>query len=48
LEYLGFTKQSKQLVSAVEKVYAEGDFLTPDQGGSSTTSDFTNAVATYL
>ncbi|MBW1643340.1 MAG: isocitrate/isopropylmalate dehydrogenase family protein [Deltaproteobacteria bacterium] len=48
LEYLGFTKQSKQLFSAVERVYAEGYFLTPDQGGSSTTSEFTNAVATYL
>jgi len=48
LDYLGFPHQSKQLVSAVEKVYAQGNFLTPDQGGSSTTSEFTNAVADYL
>jgi len=48
LDYLGFSDPSKQLISAVEKVYAQGKFLTPDQGGSSTTSQFTDAVADYL
>jgi isocitrate/isopropylmalate dehydrogenase len=48
LDYLGFANESKQLVSAIEKVYAEEKWLTPDQGGRSTTSEFTNAVANYL
>ena len=48
LDYLGFADPSRQLVSAVEKVYAQGKFLTTDQGGSSTTMEFTNAVTTYL
>ncbi|MCJ7771819.1 MAG: isocitrate/isopropylmalate family dehydrogenase [Desulfobacterales bacterium] len=48
IDYIGFPIESKRLVEAVEKVSAEGHFLTPDQGGSSTTSEFTNAVANYL
>jgi isocitrate/isopropylmalate dehydrogenase len=48
LDYLGFTKEAKQVESAIEKVYAEGRYLTPDQGGSSTTTDFAKAVTDQL
>lgn len=48
LDYLGFPNESKKLISSVERVYGEGLFLTPDQGGNSTTLEFTNAVAKYL
>lgn len=48
LEYLGFAEKSVSLVKAVEKVYAEGRFLTPDQGGKSSTTEFCDAVARAL
>jgi len=48
LDYLGFCDPSKQLIAAVENVYAEKRFLTPDQGGNATTEEFTNAVAAFL
>jgi len=48
LEYLGFAEQSRRFESAVRKVYAEGRVLTPDQGGSSSTTDFTRAVLANL
>jgi len=44
LEYLGFEAPCQQLVSAVEEIYAEGIYLTPDQGGTSTTSKFCEAL----
>jgi len=48
LEYLGFDDASKKLQEALEKVYAEGKVLTPDQGGSATTTEFCDAVGSYL
>jgi isocitrate/isopropylmalate dehydrogenase len=48
LEYLGFAVESRRLESAVRKVYAEGRVLTPDQGGQSSTTDFTRAVLANL
>jgi 3-isopropylmalate dehydrogenase len=48
LEYLGFAGESRRFESAVRKVYAEGRVLTPDQGGRSSTTDFTRAVLANL
>jgi isocitrate/isopropylmalate dehydrogenase len=48
LEYLGFTKAARRLAAAVERVYAEGRCLTPDQGGNASTTDFCEAVARCL
>ncbi|MBW2086352.1 MAG: isocitrate/isopropylmalate dehydrogenase family protein, partial [Deltaproteobacteria bacterium] len=48
LRYLGFANEATRVETAIEKVYAEGRFLTPDQGGRATTTEFTEAVAAYL
>ena len=48
LEYLGFEDQARKLQASVERVYAEGRFLTPDQGGRASTSEFAEAVAACL
>lgn len=48
LEYLGFEEGAKRLEAAVEQVYAEGRFLTPDQGGRASTTEFALAVADRL
>jgi isocitrate/isopropylmalate dehydrogenase len=48
LEYLGFEPAARRLGSAVERVYADGRRLTPDQGGSATTLEFCAAVERYL
>jgi isocitrate/isopropylmalate dehydrogenase len=48
LEYLGFADAARRLERAVERVYADGSPLTPDQGGSGTTLEFSDAVARYL
>lgn len=48
LEYLGYADQSVRLEQAVERVYAEAEVLTPDQGGTSSTSEMVDAVANYL
>lgn len=48
LEYLGFDDASKRFETAVRKVYADGRVLTPDQGGHSSTTDFTRAVIANL
>ena len=48
LDYLGFADAARRLESAVTRVYADGEHLTPDQGGTATTTDFCNAVARYL
>jgi isocitrate/isopropylmalate dehydrogenase len=48
LDYLGFNGESQRLQEAIERVYAEGRHLTPDQGGTATTTQFTEAVATFL
>ncbi len=44
LDYLGFGDKSKLFEDAVRKVYAEGKVLTPDQGGSAKTSEFTKRL----
>jgi isocitrate/isopropylmalate dehydrogenase len=44
LEYLGLSTASKRFENAISKVYADGNVLTPDQGGSAKTSEFTRAV----
>jgi isocitrate/isopropylmalate dehydrogenase len=48
LEYLGWTDVAAQLEAAVTRVYAEGRRLTPDQAGSSSTTDFCAAVKRYV
>lgn len=48
IEYLGFAEEAKRIERAIEKVYAEGRFLTPDQGGTSSTTDFSKAVKDNL
>ena len=48
LEHLGFDEAAQRLVHAVERVYAEGRVLTPDQRGSASTSEFCEAVGRRL
>jgi len=48
LDYLGFTADASRLDAAVRKVYADGRMLTPDQGGTAKTSEFTRAVIANL
>jgi isocitrate/isopropylmalate dehydrogenase len=48
LEYLGLTDESKRFENAVRKVYAEGKTLTPDQGGTAKTTEFTHEVISNL
>ena len=48
LEHLGFAAPARRLESAVERVYADGRVLTPDQGGHASTTDFCDAVARAL
>jgi isocitrate/isopropylmalate dehydrogenase len=48
LEHLGFTEAAVSLGDALERVYAEGKTLTPDQGGSARTEEFCEAVAREL
>ena len=44
LDYLGMKAEAAALEKAVAKVYREGKFLTPDQGGKATTKDFAEVV----
>lgn len=44
LDYLGFIDESKRLNAAVARVYAEGQTLTPDVGGSASTQALCDAV----
>jgi isocitrate/isopropylmalate dehydrogenase len=48
LEYLGFEKAARRLAAAIERTYADGRALTPDQGGSASTTGFCDAVAARL
>jgi isocitrate/isopropylmalate dehydrogenase len=48
LEYLGFVAEARRFECAVHKVYAAGRVLTPDQGGHSSTGEFTRAVLASL
>jgi len=48
LEYLGYDAAAARLDQALSRVYADGRSLTPDQGGSSSTTEFCAAVQKYL
>lgn len=48
LEYLDFAPQATKLEHAIAKVYAAGKTLTPDQGGTATTTEFCYAVGQAL
>ncbi|MBW1836576.1 MAG: isocitrate/isopropylmalate dehydrogenase family protein [Deltaproteobacteria bacterium] len=48
LNYIGCVAASGALKTALEKIYKKGRFLTPDQGGTSSTTDFVDAVAQRL
>ena len=48
LDYLGFGDKSKRFENAIRKVYAEAEVLTPDQGGTGKTVEFTRAVVANL
>ncbi len=47
-QHLGETEKASLVHSAIEKVYAQGSFLTPDLGGQATTTQFTDAVVQHL
>ncbi len=48
LAHLGEREASQRLQAGIEAVYAEGKSLTPDVGGSVSTSQFTDAVIARL
>src|SRR5262249_43344087 len=48
LEYLELSDPSKRFTEAIRRVYAEGKVLTPDQGGTAKTNEFTRAVIANL
>ena len=48
LDYLGFETWARRIEDAVARVYAAGETLTPDQGGTARTGDFCDAVAKAL
>ena len=48
LAHLGLAERAARLERAIETVYAEGDSLTPDQGGHASTTTFCEAVAKRL
>ena len=48
LEHLGLAAAAARLEAAVDRVYAEGKALTPDQGGASTAEAFCGAVVAAL
>lgn len=48
LDYLGFPDAVQQLQHAIERVYAAGAPLTRDQGGTASTGEFCDAVASAL
>ena len=48
LEYLGFSADAERLTTAIDAVYAEGRALTPNQGGSASTTEFCDAVSRAL
>ncbi|MEJ6684938.1 MAG: isocitrate/isopropylmalate family dehydrogenase [SAR86 cluster bacterium] len=48
LDYLEFPKAAQRIRRAVEQVYQQGKVLTPDQGGTGTTTEFCAAVSALL
>lgn len=47
LEHLGFGSAAQRLETAIARVYAEGRYLTPDQGGDASTTEFCAAIARH-
>ncbi len=48
LDYLEFTEQGTRLRTAIRTVIGSGKQLTPDLGGSATTTDYTQALIDHL
>ncbi len=48
LDYLGLAEAARRLADALERIYAEGRVLTPDQGGTASTTAFCDEVARLL
>lgn len=48
LRHLKETAAAERLQKAVERVYAEGQHLTPDTGGSASTTEFSDAIIACL
>jgi isocitrate dehydrogenase (NAD+) len=48
LEYLDMDAEANTLENAVRAVYREGKYLTYDQGGNTSTSDFAKAVLSQI
>ncbi|MCY3840736.1 MAG: isocitrate/isopropylmalate family dehydrogenase [Gammaproteobacteria bacterium] len=48
LEYLGLETAAARIEDALARVYADGSALTPDQGGTTTTTEFCAALAQAL
>jgi len=48
LEHLGYEKEAAHLEAAIYKVYQDGKYLTRDQGGSASTTEFCQAVKANL
>ena len=40
LDYIGYTEESQRLENAIARLYAEGKYLTRDQGGETGTKSF--------
>lgn len=48
LDYLQFDDAARKLIAAIERTYASGETLTPDQGGRASTEEFATAVRRRL
>ena len=48
LDHLGFEREARRIEDAVQRVYADGRALTPDQGGEASTTTFCDAVVAAL
>lgn len=48
LEHIGYEKEAAHMETAIYKVYQDGKYLTRDQGGSATTTEFCGAVEANL
>ena len=48
LRHLGYGETANRVDSAIDKVYRDGDRLTPDQGGTASTTQFCEAILERL
>jgi len=48
LEHMGLGAEARRLEAAVARVYADGKYLTRDQGGTATTRELSRAVLDAL